>query len=177
MGGIAVGLAAHVRISSLHQCPEYGRVCRLYSTMLCYWDRYYSYRNSLVFFFRVSQPIEPGAALQIAAGAAPLVAPLPGAVGRASAIPASSAAGVGGHPVQGAVYSRPSTMASPPGKKGDHMGIWQSVMCLRVWPALSATAPLPRGQVLQRMPQGPNWSWIGFEGSIMRKRYYDRKYL
>ena len=53
----------------------------------------------------LSQPIEPGAALQIGAGAAPLVAPLPGAdpdgaVRRATAIPASGAAGVGGHPVK-----------------------------------------------------------------------------
>ena len=60
----------------------------------------------------LSQPIKPGAARQIGAGAAQLVAPLPGtdpdgAVGRAAAIPASCAAGVGGHPVQGFVYSRP----------------------------------------------------------------------
>ncbi len=63
----------------------------------------------------------------------------------------------------------PSTMASPPGTKGDHMGIWQSVICLRVWPALSATAPLPRGQEPQRMPQGPSWDWGRFEGSVIRK--------
>ena len=58
------------------------------------------------------QPFELGAALQIAAGAAQLVAPLPGAdpdgaVGRAAAISASGAASKGGHPVQGAVYSCP----------------------------------------------------------------------
>jgi len=57
-------------------------------------------------------PLEPGAALQIDAGAAPLVAALPstdpdGAVGRATSVPASSAAGIGGHPVRGAVYCRP----------------------------------------------------------------------
>ena len=48
------------------------------------------------------QPFELGAALQIAAGAAQLVAPLPGAdpdgaIGRPTAAAASSAAGVGGH--------------------------------------------------------------------------------
>ena len=53
----------------------------------------------------LTQPVETGAALQIGAGAAPLVAPLPGAdpdgaVRRATAIPASGAAGVGGHPVK-----------------------------------------------------------------------------
>ena len=47
------------------------------------------------------QPVEPGAALQIGAGAAQLVAPLPGAdpdgaVGRAADIPASGAAGIDG---------------------------------------------------------------------------------
>ena len=30
--------------------------------------------------------------------------------------------------------------------------------------------PLPRGQEPQRMPQGPNWSCVGFLGSVMRKR-------
>ena len=60
----------------------------------------------------LSHPIEPGAALQIGAGAAQLVAPLSGtdpdgAVGRAAAVPASGTAGVGGHPVQGAINSRP----------------------------------------------------------------------
>ena len=59
----------------------------------------------------LSHPIEPGAALQIGAGAAQLIALLPctdpdGAVGRA-ATAATDTAGVGGHPVQSAVYSRP----------------------------------------------------------------------
>ena len=49
------------------------------------------------------------------------------------------------------------------------MGIWQSVMCLRVWPALSATAPLPRGQEPQRMPQGASRDWVEFEDSVMRE--------
>ena len=70
----------------------------------------------------LSQLIEPGAALQIAAGAAQLVAPLPGAdpdsaVGRAAAIPASGAAGVGGHPVESPVYSHP-VYGLPAGHKG-----------------------------------------------------------
>ena len=60
----------------------------------------------------LAQPIEPGAALKIGAVAAQLIAPLPGAdpdgaVGRAAAISASGAAGVGGHPVESPVYSRP----------------------------------------------------------------------
>ena len=96
------------------------------------------------------KPVKPGAALQIGAGAAQLVAPLSGAdpdgaVGRPSAISASCAAGVGGHPVQARSIAAQS-MASPPGMKGDQEGIWQSVICLRVWAALSATAPLPRGR-------------------------------
>ena len=37
-------------------------------------------------------------------------------------------------------------MVSPPGTKGDQAGIWQSLMCLRMLAALSATAQLPRGQ-------------------------------
>jgi len=70
----------------------------------------------------LSQPIELGAALQIGAGAAQLVASLPGAepdgaVGRAATISASGAAGVGGHPVQGAVYSGP-VYGLPAGHKG-----------------------------------------------------------
>ena len=71
------------------------------------------------------QPFELGAALQIAAGAAQLVDPLPGAdpdgaVGRAAAIPASCAAGVGGHPVQSPVYSRPVYGLSAGHKGGPH---------------------------------------------------------
>ena len=70
----------------------------------------------------LSQPIEFGAALQIGAGAAQLVAPLPGAdpdgtIGRAAAVPASGAAGVGGHPVESPVYSRP-VYGLPAGHKG-----------------------------------------------------------
>jgi len=72
------------------------------------------------------QPLEFGAALQIGAGAAQLVAPLPGAdpdstVGRAAAIAASGAAGVGGHPVQRFVYSRP-VYGLPAGHKGGPHG-------------------------------------------------------
>jgi hypothetical protein len=60
----------------------------------------------------LSQLIEPGAALQIAAGAAQLIAPFPGtdpdgAIGRAAAISASGAAGVGGHPVESPVHFGP----------------------------------------------------------------------
>jgi hypothetical protein len=86
--------------------------------------------------------------------------------GRAAAV-ASGAAGVGGHPVQGPVHHRPSTLATPPGTKGDQAGIWQSAMCLRVRPALSAAAPLPRGQESQRMPQGASWDWGGVEDSVV----------
>ncbi len=74
----------------------------------------------------LTQPFEPGAALQIGAGAAQLVAPLPGAdpdgaVGRAAAIPASGTAGVGGHPVQGLIYRGP-VYGLPAGHKGGPHG-------------------------------------------------------
>ena len=60
----------------------------------------------------LSQPIETGAALQICAGAAQLIALLPGtdpdgAVGRPAAISASGTAGIGGHPVESLVHCGP----------------------------------------------------------------------
>jgi hypothetical protein len=51
-------------------------------------------------------------------------------------------------------------MASPPGTKGDHMGIWQSAMCFKVWLALLAIASLPRGKAPQRMPQEQSWDLL-----------------
>jgi len=53
-------------------------------------------------------------------------------------------------------------MASKLGTKGDQAGIWEPEMCLRVLAALSAAAPLPRGQEPQRMPQGAKWDCVGF---------------
>jgi hypothetical protein len=56
-------------------------------------------------------------------------------------------------------------MASPPGTNADQAGIWQSAMCFRVLAALSAAALLPRGQELQRMPQGAMLGWGGVKVS------------
>lgn len=63
---------------------------------------------------------------------------------RAADAAAPGAAGVGGHPVESPVQSRPVYGLSAWYERRPH-GIWQSVMCLRVWPALLAAAPLPRG--------------------------------
>lgn len=72
-----------------------------------------------------------------------------GAVGRAAAIPASGAAGVGGHPVQGAVYSRP-VYGLPAGHKwGPHGDLAVGYMLAGLAGALRRRATAQRAGIAE----------------------------
>ena len=51
------------------------------------------------------------------------------------------------------------------GRPGEDLAVGDVVA--RVVAALSATAPLPRGQVPQRMLEGARWDWDEVEDSVM----------
>jgi hypothetical protein len=87
---------------------------------------------------------------------------------RAPVALASGAAGVGGHPVQGRGPQPPEYAGLSSGHKGSPGGDLAVGDMLAGLAALSAAAPLPRGQALQRMQREASWDWVGFEVSVMR---------